>query len=494
MRSSAVSREVAMRFRSLTVLAAVAVGLLTLTSAGANPSPPIPAASTFETKNLKAVGHSFFPNTPNLPGLTFTANSDLAFWGKLAFQGHYTGFRILDVSSSKNPKQISFTECVGNQGDVVVWKDILVRSWNSPATGTGTSLLSCDGEPVPMGFEGLHVFDISDLKDPELIAEVELSERPMASRALQNGAIGCGSHTATLVPDKKNDRLLLYNQTSGGPCPFISIIEIPLDAPEDAKWLRDEPLEEAGACHDSSVILGKVKMLACASHDHANVYSLGGKRGGSLEDPEFLYTISEEGVCNVPDPTGADPQRPCNGNWHSAAFTWDGEVIILGWEPGGGSQPECEATDPDVKKSWFFYDTKDGSKLGQFVLPRPQTAEENCTIHNYNVVPTKKRYILVAGNYQAGISVVDFSKPSRAKEIAYADPAPLVPTQLGGDWSTYWYNGDIYESDITRGLLIWDLKKNIGKTVKLRHLNPQTSEFSLKDNKRGKKKGKGKRD
>ena len=44
-----------------------------------------------------------------------------------------------------------------------------------------------------------------------------------------------------------------------------------------------------------------------------------------------------------------------------------------------------------------------------------------------------------------------FTDPAAATEIAYADPAPLVPTQLGGDWSTYWYNGLIYESDITRG-------------------------------------------
>jgi hypothetical protein len=230
-------------------------------------------------------------------------------------------------------------------------------------------------------------------------------------------------------------------------------------------------------------------MAAVASGHMSNVFDIGDNQwpGGSPDDPILLYTIEEEGVCNTGGPL-------CNGNWHSSAFTWDGRVIILGWEPGGGSLPECEATDPDVKKSWFFYDSKDGSKLGQFTLPRPQTAAENCTIHNYNTVPTKKGYYLVGGNYQAGISVVKFSNPANAKEIAYADPAPLVPTQLGGDWSTYWYNGDIYQSDITRGLLIWDLKKNIGKTVKLRHLNPQTSEFSLKDNKRGKKKGKGKRD
>jgi hypothetical protein len=434
---------------------AVLVGGIVLLSPGASAVPPevAQATSTFDyTKNLHPQGYSPRGNTPNLPGLTFTANSDLAFWGKLAFQGHYEGFRIVDISAPAKPREISFTECFGNQGDVVVWDDVLVRSWNSPATGTGSSQLSCDGEPVPLGFEGVHIFDISDKTNPEVVGSL---------------ALPCGSHTATAVPDLENNRLVVYNQTSGGPCPFITIFEVPLDDPGSASIIRQEPLMEADACHDSGVILGDVMKLACASHDHANVFSIGGPDGGSLEDPEFLYTVSEPGV-------------GVGGNWHSAAFTWDGEVLILGWEPGGGSLPECEATDPDVKKSWFFYDASDGSKLGQFVLPRPQTATENCTIHNYNVVPTDKRYVLVGGNYQAGLSVVDFTDPANAREVAYADPAPLTPTQLGGDWSTYWYNGRIYESDITRGLIVWNLSDKVTAGArKFGHLNPQTSETSF---------------
>jgi LVIVD repeat len=434
---------------------AVLVGGIVVLSPGASAVPPevAQATSTFDyTKNLHPQGYSPRGNTPNLPGLTFTANSDLAFWGKLAFQGHYEGFRIVDISAPAKPREISFTECFGNQGDVVVWDDVLIRSWNSPATGTGSSQLSCDGESVPLGFEGVHIFDISDKTNPEVIGSL---------------ALPCGSHTATAVPDLENNRLVVYNQTSGGPCPFITIFEVPLDDPGSASIIRQEPLTEADACHDSGVILGDVMKLACASHDHANVFSIGGPDGGSLEDPEFLYTVSEPGV-------------GVGGNWHSAAFTWDGEVLILGWEPGGGSLPECEATDPDVKKSWFFYDASDGSKLGQFVLPRPQTATENCTIHNYNVVPTNKRYVLVGGNYQAGLSVVDFTDPANAKEVAYADPAPLTPTQLGGDWSTYWYNGRIYESDITRGLIVWNLSDKVTAGArKFGHLNPQTSETSF---------------
>ena len=441
------------KLRLLLALAVAMAGLVLLAPAAAVPPDVEEATATFEyTKNLHPQGYSPRGNTPNLPGLTFTANSDLAFWGKLAFQGHYEGFRIVDISAPAKPREISFTECFGNQGDVVVWDDVLIRSWNSPATGTGSLQLSCDGEPVPLGFEGVHIFDISDPSDPQVVGSLQLP---------------CGSHTATAVPDLDNNRLVVYNQTSGGPCPFITIFEVPLDDPGSASIIRQEPLTDADACHDSGVILGDVMKLACASHDHANVFSIGGADGGSLEDPEFLYTVSEPGV-------------GVGGNWHSAAFTWDGEVLILGWEPGGGSLPECEASDPDVKKSYFFYDADTGEKLGQFVLPRPQTAAENCTIHNYNVVPTDKGYVLVAGNYQAGISVVDFTDPANAREIAYADPAPLVPTQLGGDWSTYWYNGRIYESDITRGLLIWNLSdKAVAGAKKFDHLNPQTMETSF---------------
>jgi hypothetical protein len=423
-----------------------------------------PVDSFTYTKNLHPQGYSPQGNTPNLPGLTFTANSDLAFWGNLAFQGHYEGFRIINIASPANPREISFTECVGNQGDIVVYEDILVRAWNSPATGTGTAQLECDGEPVPLGFEGVHIFDISNLSDPELIGSVEISERPQAD------ATGCGSHTITGVPDLENNTLVIYNQ-SAGTCATeaFHVFEIPLDDPSNPTEPQEIELHEAMGCHDSGVILGDANLLACASHSHTNVFDIGDNQfpGGSLTEPVFLYTVSEPGVG-----TG--------GNWHSAAFTWDGEVLILGWEPGGGSLPECEATDPDVKKSYFFYDAQTGEKLGQLVLPRPQTSAENCTIHNYNVVPTDKRYLLVAGNYQAGISVVDFTDPANAFEVAFADPAPLVPTQLGGDWSTYYYNGRIYESDITRGLLIWNLSgKWDAGARKLPYLNPQTSEFTL---------------
>jgi hypothetical protein len=103
--------------------------LLPMASASAQKPSVREAVSTFDdTKNMHPQGYSPQANTPNLPGLSFTANSDLAFWGNLAFQGHYTGFRIINIASPANPREISFTDCNGNQGDIVVYEDILVRA------------------------------------------------------------------------------------------------------------------------------------------------------------------------------------------------------------------------------------------------------------------------------------------------------------------------------------------------------------------------------
>src|SRR4029079_19319064 len=111
--------------------------------------------------------------------------------------------------------------------------------------------------------------------------------------------------------------------------------------------------------------------------------------------------------------------------------------------------------------------------------------------HNFNVVPTKAGYYATVGSYQSGISVFDFSNPAAPREIAYADPNPLntepptSPIVLGGDWSTYWHNGTIYESDIKRGLITWRLNlandasakqamEHLSRTNTVALSNPQT--------------------
>lgn len=89
----------------------------------------------------------------------------------------------------------------------------------------------------------------------------------------------------------------------------------------------------APGCHDIGVILGDANLAACASADATNVFDIGANAfpGGSLEDPEFLYTIQEPGVGDLTQGSagGTPPRSPGTG-----------AVIILGWEPAGGAGPE----------------------------------------------------------------------------------------------------------------------------------------------------------
>ena len=427
-------------------------------------------------------GHDDDPRTPNLHplghieeaavlggfgGANPDIQTDIAFWGKHAFQGNWDGFNIRNIAAPGNPKQVSRTFCDGNQGDIVVWDNVLVRSWNTPAGTPGAfgAGLTCDGQPVPAGFEGLHVFDISNLANPVLVADIELSARPQAD------SFGCGSHTATGVPDLANNRLLVYNSSSTSPaCDWIDIISVPLDNPAGAAFLRREP--SMHTCHDIGVILGDTMKAACAGGTGFRVFSLGGPDGGSLVDPLLMHHVDVPGVTIG----------------HSAAFSWDGDTIIFGHEPGGGVAAACEATDPPGDRSFFFYDTESGALLGTWTLPRPQSSTENCTLHNYNIVPLRNgRDVLVSGNYQAGTWVVDFTNPAAAQTVAWSDPPPKpVPPgtpfccDVTGAWSSYWYNGFIYETNIGEGLNVFLLSgKERGSAMRLGHLNPQTQEFTI---------------
>src|ERR671915_1814509 len=508
--------------RRTVVVALVAIGVLAvplLASAGSSsgPSKVDQATATFDfTDNMDPIGYSarkvpldnFRPRSGNF-------NSDLAFWGETAIQGTYSGFRMIDIDDPDDPEEIinwedcaSPTNTVGNQGDVIAWgrrgadrPSLIFRSWNSPTPAPRGGFNSPTQPEIPVtdplrftqpgafcgdwpmfrepaapplperGQEGVHIIDVSDPEEPEVIGFVDAP---------------CGSHTETLVPDLRNDRLLIYNNPSSGTifgqptpgeepvhCRGFDVVEVPLDDPEDASYLRFEstghPEDDPATlhpCHDTAVILGSVDLVACAGGSGPSVWSMKRRDGGSKEDPEFLYH-KDLGT----------------GIGHSASFSWDGEVLIFGHEPGGGTQARCQATSSELDRTLFFLDAEDGDVEAEFIHPRPQTAVENCTWHNYNVVPSLRRDVLVSGNYQSGISVIDFTDEDDPEEIAYADPAPLVdpnpPVGIegGGDWSSYWYDGHIYEGDMTRGLLVWRLRDDaVRGAVDLGHLNPQTQE------------------
>jgi hypothetical protein len=92
-------------------------------------------------------------------------------------------------------------------------------------------------------------------------------------------------------------------------------------------------------------------------------------------------------------------------------------------------------------------------------MPAPQLEQENCVAHNGSIIPVPGRDLFVQAWYQGGLSVVDFTDSANPVEIAYFDRGPLDEEELilAGYWSTYWYGGRIYGTEIVRGLDVFEL-------------------------------------
>jgi hypothetical protein len=115
------------------------------------------------------------------------------------------------------------------------------------------------------------------------------------------------------------------------------------------------------------------------------------------------------------------------------------------------------------------------------VLPRAQSAQENCAIASLATIPTGKRDLLTVGAFQAGTYVVDFGDPARPKTVAWHDPEALDPASLsfGGSWGSFWYRGFVYASDVTRGLDVFRLEDRSvkAKAVRVDFLNPTDADL-----------------
>ncbi|CAN5325252.1 hypothetical protein BH20ACT24_BH20ACT24_23440 [soil metagenome] len=425
---------------------------------------PIRAVPDDHSDNLELVGSS--PEVGLGLGPDF-ASSDLAFWGDLAFEGNYDGFRILDVSDPAAPEEISQVTCRTRQGDVSVWDGLLFLSVDRPQTRKTCE--SIDTSASNEGaFEGIRIFDVSDPREPRFLAGV---------------ATDCGSHTHTLYPDLENGRILLYvssyaptEENLGPNCsnPFgrISVVEVPLDAPEEARVAAEPrlvdtpvhdwpslpdgselPFENTAGCHDIQVFV-ELRLAAAACMSEGQLWD--------ISEPLRPRTI-------------AHIDAPTVEFWHSAAFTWDGEIVAFGDETFF-SRPGCRT--PEVGSLWFYRVSDPSEPLGHFDVPRPQGEEYPCSYHEFNVVPVADRYVLVASAYGAGTSVVDFTDPGNAREIAYYD---AQSPEASSAWAAYWYNGHIFTSDEgTRGLDVFSLDDPaVADATRFEHLNPQTQEEVL---------------
>src|SRR5438874_8549602 len=380
--------------------------------------------------------------------------------------------------------------CPGGQGDVSVYKNLLFMSVEQP-----NGRLDCGTQGFPPAppapepaagqerkpnpppaqkdrFRGVRIFDISDVRNPKQVAAVQTCR---------------GSHTHTLVIDP-NDKANLYVYGSGtssvrsadelagcsGLKPdedpntalfSIDVIKVPLASPEKA------------------AIVNRPRIFADPKSGAIAGLEKGGERGPGAQPSRVTnqchdITVFPEiglaaGACSG---NGilldiADPVHPVRlddaadknfAYWHSATFNNGGTKVIFTDEWGGGTRPRCRATDPLNWGADAIFDVVDGKLrfASYYKMPAVQTEQENCVAHNGSLVPVPGRDIMVQGWYQGGVSVFDFTDSAKPLEIAFFDRGPIDAKNLmiGGYWSAYWYNGNIYGSEIARGIDVFRLK------------------------------------
>jgi hypothetical protein len=433
-----------------------------------------------------------------------STNSDLAFSGNHLFVGNYNGINFYDIDNPGKAKLRASLVCPGGQGDVSVYGHLLFMSAEAM---NGRKDCGTQGIPLPEGytppppppppdpakpgetaarpprvppppspdrFRGVRIFDISDMGNPKQVAAVQSCR---------------GSHTHTLVIDPKDhDNVYIYisgtgavRQTeelggcvSGDPVAHpdtslfsIDIIKVPLAHPELAKIVSSPRIfadEKTGAINGlwkgGTHGEGTQKTSETDKCHDITVYSAMGLAAGACSGNGILLDIKDPAhpvrIAAVSDPNYAF--------WHSANFNNAGTKVLFTDEWGGGGQPRCRETDP---MNWgadaIFSLSKGKLTLSSYYkMPAPQTENENCVAHNGSLVPIPGRDILVQSWYQGGISMVDFTDASHPFEIAYFDRGPIDSTKraMGGQWSTYWYNGYIYGSEISRGVDVLKMVPN----------------------------------
>jgi hypothetical protein len=484
----------------------------------------IDTADPDDAKVQKTLGQLGMNDTSKIPKpmqsviaqLAF-ANSDLAFQGNYLFQGNFYGVNIFDVSNPADAKLLTSMVCPGGQGDVSVYKNLLFMSVEMPngRLDCGTQGFPPEPPPTPEEqkekkrrlpaaqkdrFRGVRIFDISDIKNPKQVAAVQTCR---------------GSHTHTLVADPK-DKNNVYIYVSGtsfvrqpeelagcsGEQPDkdpntalfrIEVIKVPVAAPQEAKVVSSprvfiDPRTGAfnglnnGGTHGKNGVEKAADTNQC--HD-ITVYPAIGLAAGACSGNGILLDIKDP-----VNPKRVDAVNDPNYSyWHSASFSNDGSKVLFTDEWGGGLGARCRPNDPNKWGADAIFSLKNDklSFENYYKLPAAQGDTENCVAHNGSLVPVPGRDIEVQAWYQGGISIVDFTDAMHPFEIAYFDRGPIDPKTLvlGGDWSAYWYNGNIYASEIARGLDVFELTPtkfltqneiDAAKAVRVNELNVQNQQ------------------
>lgn len=420
------------------------------------------------SENLKHLA-----NIPPTGVLASNLGTDIAFQDDKAFVGNYDGFSIIDIRNPKKPKTIVQVSCPGSQNDVTVSGDLLYLSTDSSRSDDSCSS-SSQSATLKESWEGIKIFDISDPRSPQYIKAVETA---------------CGSHTNTLVPGvgkkKGNDYIYVSSYSPRDEYPdcqtphdLISIVKVPTSNPTKAKVIDTPNLFPDGGNPGGAgptPIANRSATTGC--HDITALPHKGLAAGACMGDGIIMDIDDPE------DPRIIERVQD-NENfafWHSATFNADASKVVFTDELGGGGAPTCNADIGPKRGANAIYDLSKKGRLtfkSYFKIDRHQFDSENCVAHNGSIIPVAGRDIMVQSWYQGGVSVWDFTNSKKPRELAYFERGPLPDgVGIGGTWSTYYYNGHIYSSDIRRGFDVLKFKdpatRKVDKVI-MDQLNVQT--------------------
>ena len=403
------------------------------------------------------------------PLLSFS-NTDMAFVDDKLVVGSYHGFNVYELQQDGVPKLFSSVVCPGGQGDVSIVGDLLIMSVEQTRGRIDCGLQGVSEDSSPERFRGLRIFDISDPSRPAQVGQVQTCR---------------GSHTHSVISGPGEDgKIIVFNSGTGSvrdgkelegcvgdiagderTALFrIDVIEIPVDDPSQARIVSSpavfadpETGRLAGLWPGGDHGEGTQESRVTSQCHDITAFPGSGIAAGACSGNGIIFDIS-------------DPYHPKRidevvdrgfAYWHSATFNNDGTKVLFTDEWGGGSRPRCRTYDPMNWGADAIYDIVDGQLefRSYYKLPAPQVEQENCVAHNGSVIPVPGRDIFAQAWYQGGLSVIDFTDSAKPVEIAYFDRGPIHEKHLvsGGYWSTYWYNGKIYGTEIARGLDVFAL-------------------------------------
>ena len=465
-----------LRTVGITAIAALATTGWGVASASAGPDDGVGKSGTQlapdeigRSKNVE-----FLKNIPTAGPLAGATGTDIAFSDNKAFVGNYNGFVIYDISVPNNPKTLATVNCPGSQNDVSISGDLLYLSTDSSRSDDSCASVA---QPATQkdSWEGIKIFDVSNPRSPKYIKSVETA---------------CGSHTNTLIPSKRSDFIYVSSYSPNATFPdcapphdSISIIEVPKKSPTKARVVSEPNLFPDGGNPGGTTPAGNGYSATTGCHD-ITAFPKKKIAAGACMGDGIIMDISDPAypkvIERVTDTTNF-------AFWHSATFNNDGTKVVFTDELGGGGAATCNAAVGPTRGANGIYDLTKKNKLklkSYFKIPRHQFDSENCVAHNGSLIPIQGRDVMVQSWYMGGTSFWEFTDSGKPKEIGYFERGPAGPAGGGGGtWSSYYYNGHVYSSDLGKGfdvLRITDKNLKPATRVVTNQFNPQSQPIFTK--------------